>query len=159
MKKITKNLPFRSIFAPIVFEACLIIPVLLALLGFVTVTEAIKLRTVLIQNSLLFLLGAIGLFSLSIYSFLRGNKACTLAGVRQYKKAIIASIVVIILFEGFLLFVIPQIESITYGNDLVFQDDFNPVLFTIGISLVIALGGLIALPVWFLVKSKFQKRK
>lgn len=159
MNEKTKNLPFRSIFAPIVFEACLIIPVLLTLLGFVSVTEAIKLRTVLIQNSLLFLLGAIVLFSFSLYGFLKGNKACDLKGVRQYKKAIIASIVVIILFEGFLLFVIPQIESITYGNDLVFQDDFNPLFFTIGVSLVIGLAGVIVLSIWFLIKNRLQKRK
>jgi len=151
-------LPFRALLAPIAFEACLIIPIVLTLLGIVSITQAVRLRTILVENSLFFLLGAILLFSLSIYGFLKRKNVCTVQGIIKHKATILVSFLTLIAIEGFLLFAIQQTESLTYGSGLVFKDNFNPILFTIGISLVMGSVGVVIVVGWILIKNKVQKK-
>ena len=123
MKNIQRNkkdFPFlRSILTPVLFELCGTIPLLLVALGLMSISSGVALRNVLIyQYTFVFFIVAAGLFTLSIYAFLKQRNACSVSGLRQYRKPIISALFLLLFAEALVLFIIEIAEQYVYNEPL-----------------------------------------
>ena len=139
----------RTLIAPILFELCGIIPILLVVFGVINIGAGVALRNTLVyQYSFVFFILAAGFFSYSIYVYLREKNLYSLAGLKEHRSPIIKSLIFLTVFEALILALLQFSESRIYGKSQTLFSDFV----TIGPSLV-------ALTVIFVVLTKFIKNE
>ena len=139
----------RTLIAPILFELCGIIPILLVVFGVINIGAGVALRNTLVyQYSFVFFILAAGFFSYSIYVYLREKISCSLVGLKEHRSPIIKSLIFLTVFEALILALLQFSESRIYGKSQTLFSDFV----TIGPFLV-------ALIVIFVVLTKFIKNE
>lgn len=132
-----KNKPlFRAVFAPVLFEMCGIIPLILVIFGVLNISAGVSLRNTLVyQYSTIFFIIAAGFFIYSVYLFLKQRDACSLSGLKKYNRPIIFSFIILSLLEALILLVLQLVEGYVYGKPATKLLDF----ITLGPFLLFAL--------------------
>ena len=146
MNKSHKNAGFhplvKTLLAPLLFELCGIIPLLLVVFGVINISVGIKLRNALVnQYGFVFFIIATLFFAYALYVFLRQKNSCNLLGLRQNRKEIIFFFTLLIAAEALLLFLIQVGERVAYGTSLTHVSDFLPI----GIFLIATLALFVVL--------------
>lgn len=142
LSTIKNNLPLRAVLAPVIFEMCGIIPIVLVSLGILNIGAGVALRNTLVyQYSPVFFIISAVFFVYSIYVYLKKQNSCNLVGLRKHRFPIIKAIIFLTVLEGLILALLPFLEAKVYGKSQTLFSDF----LTIGLFLIATLIGFIIL--------------
>ena len=147
VKKYRTHPLLRAALAPVLFEMCGIIPLILVLFGIINISAGITLRNTLVfqYGPIFFAIAAI-FFGFGVYTYLKQKGSCTLAGVKKHQRFIVLSFVLLSVLEAVMLLALQITESMVYGISLsYFYEFFGFAIF------------LIAVLVLFITAVKFIK--
>lgn len=115
----------RASLAPLLFEMCGIIPLILVLLGIINISAGISLRNTLVYQygPIFFVIAAI-FFGFGVYSYLKQKNSCNLSGIRKYQKFIAFSFLLLSAVEAVMLLFLQITEKIIYGVSLSYFYEF-----------------------------------
>ncbi len=115
----------RAALAPILFEMCGIIPLVLVLFGIINISAGITLRNTLVfQYGPIFFIIATVFFVFGVYTYLKQKGSCTLAGVKKHKKSIILAFLFLSVLEAVMLLFLQITENLVYGLSLSYFYEF-----------------------------------
>ena len=124
MKNNNRHL-IKAVFAPVLFEMCGIIPLVLVALGFLSAGTGIALRNTLVyQYTIVFFVLAFGFFIYSVYSYLKEQNSCNITGLSKHRLPITYSMIILIIIEAVLLVMLQVTEGMVYGQSQIQILDF-----------------------------------
>ncbi len=115
----------KAALAPVLFEMCGIIPLILVLFGIINISAGVTLRNILVfQYGPIFFVIAALFFMFGVYTYLKQKGSCNLSGVKKHQKLIILSFLILSGLEAMLLLLLQISEKIVYGVSLSYFHEF-----------------------------------